>query len=95
MNPGPPAPQASVLSKLDHGPSGRWGTVPRYEVFSFLNSLTPFMSVTYSNSAFISCFASLTVFVKNVGKTKLSVLNLIFCFEEFSMNKTEKLAVVD
>ena len=53
------------------------------------------MSVTYSNPAFISCFASLTVFVKNVGKTKLSVLNLIFCFEEFSMDKTEKLAVVD
>ena len=24
-NPGPPAPQASVLSKLDHGPSGRMG----------------------------------------------------------------------
>ena len=62
--------QASVLSKLDHGPSGGWGTVPRYEVFSFLNSLTPFMSVMYSNLASISCFVSLTVFVKNVGKTK-------------------------
>jgi hypothetical protein len=61
LNPGSPAPQASVIIRTRpraHRDGLRYYAVPKYEVFSFRNSFVSAMSVTYWNPASISCVAS-------------------------------------
>jgi hypothetical protein len=66
LNPGPPAPQASVIIRTRlraHRDRLRYYCVPKYEVFSLRNSFVSEMSVKCWNLASMSCVASSTVFV--------------------------------